>query len=92
MRTIGCLQSGHGTGRSGTLLSQLDEPICLKVLRQAKQAKWTLLVAVGTPGPFRIPATVVSSCAANVPDQWLAVPGLSNTPDFAANPRHGVVS
>ena len=65
MRTIGCLQSGHGNGRSGTLLSQLDEPICLKVLRQAKQAKWTLLVAVGTPGPFRIPATVVSSCAAN---------------------------
>jgi hypothetical protein len=37
----------------------------LKVLRQAKQAKWTLLVAVGTPGPFRIPATVVSSCAPN---------------------------
>ena len=65
MRTIGCLQSGHGNGRSGTLLSQLDEPICLKILRQAKQAKWTLLVAVGTPGPFRIPATVVSSCAAN---------------------------
>ena len=67
MRAIGCLQFGHGNGRSGTLLSQLDEPICFNVLRQAKQTKWTLLVAVGTPDPFRIPATVVSHSAAKEP-------------------------
>ena len=57
MRAIGRLHSGHGKGRSGTLLSQFDEPGCLNDLRQTKQAKWTLLVADGTPDPGRLPAT-----------------------------------
>ena len=56
MRAIGCLHSGHGNGRSGKLLSQFDDPGCLNVLRQAKQAKWTRFLAVGTPGPGRFPA------------------------------------
>src|SRR5262249_37676739 len=78
MRTIGCLQFGHGKGRSGTLLSQLDEPGCLNVLRQAKQAKCTLFVAVGTPGPLRIPAIATSTSAA------LGAEILSQVPKFDA--------
>ena len=60
MRAIGFLQFGQGKDRSGMLLSQFDEPCCLNVLRQLKQAKCTLFVAVGIPAPLRIPATMAS--------------------------------
>ncbi len=58
IRAIGRLHSGQGKGRSGTLLSQFDEPNCLNDLRHSKRAKCALLVADGTPDPGRIPATV----------------------------------
>lgn len=57
MRAIGRLQFGHGNGRSGTVLSQFDEPGCLNVLRQMKHAKWT----VRNAGAFTHPSHWVTS-------------------------------
>jgi hypothetical protein len=80
MRTIGCLHSGHGNGRSGTSGSHVDEPICLNALRQVKQANRTLFVAWGSPRACRGLARPLLKQGMHTPPVRAAVVGMINAP------------